>query len=324
LIRAHAALLTAVLLLLAACTPPVDVSILPPDDTAEQVDPPHVDDSPLAADRHKDPNAPQKIEWQRERMLHHQGYYYFWQDETISPASINDIPIELGQIKSTTPRTAVPIDNLQTNFGFVGYTVYRNEEHPEYFYIMDNGTFHVLYSPQRANKGYNMPDYLRYNSTIFVTDNIVRELPVPDYYANFTEVGTIQAEVDAEQIPYDDLTTNCGHVGAKVYMDKSAIDGGYILLEDGYIELIFPYMATPHIRYKGALYYADNKGSSVISDTYQKVGAIVGVVPGNVIATENFYCNTGYIGCEIYAGQLSGTIYVLYDGIYWTYNLPNF
>jgi hypothetical protein len=305
---------------LAACTPPPDI-MDGFDENGEKT--PHVDTSPPAADRHKDPNAPQPVEWQRERMLHHQGYYYFWQDETISPASIDDILIDLEQIRSTVPRTVVPIDNLQTNFGFVGYTVYRNEEHPEYFYIMDNGIFHVLYSPQRANKGFDMPNYIFCNDRLLAVDSTVRDFPLPDYYSLCTEVGVIASEVGSEEYPRENLTTNCGFVGGKVFLASSPLDEGYILLEDGYVSIGIPWVATPSIRYKGATFCTDGKGLSAISDSYQKVGAVLGVVPGNVHATKDFYCNFGAIGCAIYASKFdAGTIYVLIDGMYYPYTLP--
>ena len=320
--RILCALLSAMLLLsLAACTPPPDVSV-GFDENGEK--PPHIDTSPLAADRHKDPDAPQKVEWQLEKMLQYQGYYYFWQDEHISPASINDVLIEIGQIPAPTlPRTQAPIDNRQTNFGFVGYTVYRNEDHPEYLYIMDNSTFHVLYSPQRAEKGFDMPNYIFCNDRLLAVYTTIRPLPLPDYYQNCTEIGVIASEVDAEEYPRENLTTNCGFVGGRVFLAPSPLDEGYILLEDGYVNIGIPWSAKPSIRYKGALFYTAGGGTTTISDSYEKVGAVLGIVPGNLHASADFYCNFGAIGCEVYAGKFdAGTIYVLYAGMYHPYTLP--
>ena len=206
ILRTLCALLSILLLFgLAACTPPPDV-MAGFDASGKKL--PAEDDSPLAADRHKDPNAPQKVEWQLEKMLHYQGYYYFWQDEHISPASINDVLIEIGQIPAPTlPRTQAPIDNRQTNFGFVGYTVYRNENHPEYLYIMDNSTFHVLYSPQRAEKGFDMPNYIFCHDQRFTVSTTVRDLPLPDYYSDFTgttclNAAQIRCSLTASRLPF--------------------------------------------------------------------------------------------------------------------------
>ena len=319
--RALCALLSALLLFsFAGCTPPPDI-MDGFDENGEK--PPHVDTSPPAADRHKDPNAPTAIEWQREKMLQYQGYCYFFQEGNIAEASIDVMLTELGQIPSTVPRTDAPIDDLQTNFGFVGYTVYRNEEHPEYFYIMDNGIFHVLYSPQRADKGFDMPNYIFCNDRLLAVNTTIRSLPLPDYYQNCTEIGVIASEVDAEEYPRENLSSNCGFVGGRVFLAPSPLDEGYILLEDGYVNIGIPWVATPSIRYKGATFCTGGKGISAISDSYQKVGAVLGVVPGNVHATKDFYCNFGAIGCAIYASKFdAGTIYVLIDGMYYPYTLP--
>ena len=323
ILRTLCALLSILLLFgLAACTPPPDV-MAGFDASGKKL--PAEDDSPLAADRHKDPNAPQKVEWQLEKMLHYQGYYYFWQDEHISPASINDVLIEIGQIPAPTlPRTQAPIDNRQTNFGFVGYTVYRNENHPEYLYIMDNSTFHVLYSPQRAEKGFDMPNYIFCHDQRFTVSTTVRDLPLPDYYSDFTEIGLIAAEVGAEEYPRENLTTNCGFVGGRVFVSAAPFDGGYILLEDGYVSFGIPWIAKPSIRYNGELYLTTGTGTTTLPyDHYQKVGSIVGIVPGTVHATQNFYCNFGSIGCAVYASKYDATtIYVLSDGMYYPYTLP--
>ena len=203
------------------------------------------------------------------------------------------------------------------------YTVYRNEDHPEYLYIMDNSTFHVLYSPQRADKGFDMPNYIFCNDRLLAVDSTVRPLPLPDYYQNCTEIGMIASEVDAEEYPRENLSSNCGFVGGRVFLAPSPLDEGYILLEDGYVNIGIPWVATPSIRYKGATFCTDGKGISAISDSYQKVGAVLGVVPGNVHATKDFYCNFGAIGCAIYASKFdAGTIYVLIDGMYYPYTLP--
>lgn len=320
--RALCALLSALLLFsFAGCTPPPDI-MDGFDENGEKA--PHVDTSPPAADRHKGPNGLQLVEWPCEKMLHYQGYYYFWQDKHISPASIDDVLMEIGQIPAPTlPLNQAPIDNRQTNFGFVGYTVYRNEDHPEYLYIMDNSTFHVLYSPQRADKGFDMPNYIFCNDRLLAVDSTVRPLPLPDYYQNCTEIGVIASEVGSEEHPRENLSSNCGFVGGKVFLASSPLDGGYILLEDGYISIGIPWVATPSIRYKGATFCTGGKGISAISDSYQKVGAVLGVVPGNVHATKDFYCNFGAIGCAIYASKFdAGTIYVLSDGMYYPYTLP--
>ena len=330
-IRTHVALLTAVLVLLSACTPPTDISVLPPDDTPEQVTPPHVDNSPLAADRHKDPNAPQKVEWQRERMLYHQGYYYFWQDETISPASIDDILIDLEQIRSTVPRTDAPTENLQTNFGFVGYTVYRNEEHPEYFYIMDNGTFHVLYSPQRANKGYTLPRHLRCADILFtITGSIYyNEASASGRGGNpidgFTDMGVITASVGADECPVENMTTNCDYVGNRVYVHLGKnYSEAFIALEEGYLLACTRRTPIPTIFYQGKLYRRKGDQRNTIPTNYQKVGSILGIVPSDQYPNTSFYSNFGAIGCEIYAGDKgSNLIYLLIDGLYQPYTLAS-
>ncbi|MBQ7338789.1 MAG: hypothetical protein IJW40_10100 [Clostridia bacterium] len=308
------------LLSFAACTPPTDITA-GFDESGKEIQP--KDESPLAADRHKDPNAPQQVEWAREKMLHFQGYYYFLQGGSISPTSIDNILIELGRIPSTVPPEDIPTERLQTNCGFVGYTVYRNEDQPQYLYIMDNSTFHVLESPQQIKKGYDMPRYIRCDGTLFAVSSTVREYPLPDYTQNYTQVGVIDAEGAADQIPYDDLTTNCGFVGCRVYVSPQTMDGGYIALKDGYVTFNLPMITRPSIRYHGALYFNDGKSSSVIASNYQRVGAVLGTVPPSLHATEDFYCNfDSAIGCAIYASNVDpGTIYLLFDGLYYPYSL---
>ena len=282
---------------------------------------PHVDTSPPAADRHKDPNAPTAIEWQREKMLQYQGYCYFFQEGNIAEASIDVMLTELGQIPSTVPRTDAPIDDLQTNFGFVGYTAYWQEEQPQFIYIMDNSTFRVFYSPQREEKGYDMPHYLYCSDRQFVIGSKVLPLPLPAYAKDFTEIGVITAEVDVNEYPRENLTTNCGYVGGRVLISPSEWDG-VIVLEDGYINFSIPYIAAPSIRYKGALFINNtNRATSVLSSRHQKVGCVLGVIPGHVRPTADFYCNFGAIGCEVYASKTeSNTVYILYDGQYFAYS----
>ncbi len=306
------------LLSLPSCTPPPDISA-----GFDEQPEASKDESPLAADRHKNPNAQQRIDWEREPMLQFQGYCYFFRGENVSPAHIKGPLIEIGRIPSTVPRQDIPVDSLQTNFGFVGYTVYRDESQPQYLYIMDNGTFHVLESPARAERVYDMPRYLRCNDTLYVVSATVRELPLPDYFESYTEIGVIQAEDAADRIPYDDLTTNCGYVGSKVYISPYAFGDGFILLEDGYVLFNTPVIARPSIRYQGALYLNDGAPTVVIASSYHKIGSILGFAPPFLHATADFYCNFGSaIGCEVYGSTVdSGTIYVLKDGMYHPYTL---
>jgi hypothetical protein len=315
--RALCALLSLLLLsALAGCTPPPDV-MAGFDENGEKT--PHVDTSPPAADRHKDPNAPQKVDWQRERMLMYQGEYYFFRNESIDPATIDSRLTMLGLVSSTVSQTDVPNADLQTNCGYIGCTAYRIEAQPQYIYLMDSGALHIFESPAPIQPAYEMPSYLNYAGSMHIINHTIRQDSI--YQADdYIFVGTITAEVPADQAPQDSLTTNCGYVGGSVYIKPHKVNNGYILLADGYVRFDLSYMPKQTVCYQGTRYALIGAASRNLPNGYQKVGAIVVIVPDTALPSVDFFCNFDGIGCEIYAhpGKTS-YIYILYDSVYHPY-----